>query len=412
MNAIRLALQSTLFAIKQIFSHKIRSLLTTLGVIIGVSAVLAVVAALTGLRQGILDEFESFGVKRVFIDGNLPREMRNKINWRDVQLSLDEVNAIVERCPSIVEISPIYRAGGPIAFGDTKLEVGPLGIWPAWHDIENRQVILGRPFNSIDENERSSVCLINDKAVEELLLPTDPIGEIVLIAERRFKIVGVVETIQSSGMFGGGDTSAEVWVPLSTAQNLNPDGWVNMAWAQLKSKDFVEDAKAEIRAVLRQMRSLAPNDPDTFEIGVIQQFIDQFERIASGILAAASGIVGITLLVGGIGIMNIMLVSVSERTREIGLRKSLGARPEVILLQFLIEAVVLCLSGAVVGLLVAQGLVFLITKIPDANMEGAAIPSWAIGVAVGFSAFIGIVFGMFPAIKAARLNPIDALRHE
>lgn len=232
MNALRLVFQSIVFAIKQIFSHKIRSLLTTLGVIIGVSAVLAVVAALSGLRQGILDEFESFGVKRVFIDGTRPRELRNKISWRDVQLTVDEVEAIVDRCPSITEISPIYRVNGAIEYNDMKLEVGATGIWPQWHDIENRQIILGRPFNSIDEAERSSVCVVNDKAVEELLLPTDPIGEIVLIAERRFKIVGVVETIQTSGMFGGGDSSAEVYMPFATAQNLNPDGWVNMAWAR------------------------------------------------------------------------------------------------------------------------------------------------------------------------------------
>jgi putative ABC transport system permease protein len=144
----------------------------------------------------------------------------------------------------------------------------------------------------------------------------------------------------------------------------------------------------------------------------MQQYIDQFNALAAGITAAAGGIVGISLLVGGIGIMNIMLVSVSERTREIGLRKAIGARPGVILTQFLVEAVVLCLAGAGVGLAAGQGMVLAMRAIPDAPLEGATIPPWAIALAAGFSAATGIIFGMFPALKAARLNPIDALRHE
>ncbi|MCZ7632055.1 MAG: FtsX-like permease family protein [Phycisphaerales bacterium] len=193
---------------------------------------------------------------------------------------------------------------------------------------------------------------------------------------------------------------------------MNPNGWINQAWGQLASPDKVDDARAEVASVLRRMRELKPSDEDTFEVQVIQQFIDQFNAMAAAITAGASGIVGISLLVGGIGIMNIMLVSVSERTREIGLRKAVGARPAVVLVQFLVEAVTLCLAGGGLGILIGQGLILALRQIPDSPMEQASVPPWAIMLAVGFSAGVGVVFGMFPALKAARLDPIVALRHE
>ena len=160
------------------------------------------------------------------------------------------------------------------------------------------------------------------------------------------------------------------------------------------------------------MRGLGPDDPDTFQVAAIDQFIDQFRALAAGITAIAGGIVGVSLLVGGIGIMNIMLVSVSERTREIGLRKAVGATPAAILLQFLLEAVVLCLVGGAMGVAVGEMLAFGLTLIPDAGLDEAHVPIWAIVMSFTFSAAVGLIFGMFPAIKASRLDPIDALRHE
>ena len=163
---------------------------------------------------------------------------------------------------------------------------------------------------------------------------------------------------------------------------------------------------------LRQTRRLKPGDPDTFRMEVIEEYLKQFNIMAATITAIAGGVVGISLLVGGVGIMNIMLVSVSERTREIGLRKAVGARSSAILFQFLVEAVVLCLFGGLIGALGGQTLTFLITKIPNASLGKAHIPLWALGMSFGFAAAVGIFFGMFPAIKAARLDPIEALRHE
>jgi len=409
----RLTTQTALLALQQIWANKVRSLLTTLGIVIGVASIIAVVASLSGLRQNVLSEFEKFGTNKVFVDGERPDSMRNQISWRDVQLKLEEVVAIREHCPSIVQVAPMYYNAYAASYGDRRLDgVQAIGIWPQWHDIEGRDITQGRPFNAIDEQERRSVCIVNDQAIKELSLPSDPVGEFIMLSGRRFLIVGVVETIQFSGRFGGGDTETEVFIPFATARQLNPDGWINHAIAQLAGPEKVEDAKAEIGYVLRTVRDLGPDDEATFEVRVVQQFIDGFNRLAAGITVGAAGIVSIALLVGGIGIMNIMLVSVSERTREIGLRKAMGARAEVIMIQFLVEAVTLSLLGGALGLAIGQLMVEGMRRIPNAPLESASVPVWAVALSVGFSAATGIVFGMFPAMKAARLDPIEALRHE
>ncbi len=408
-----LLVQTVLLALRQIWTNKVRAMLTTLGIIIGVAAVVGTVAAVNGLREYVLKEFETFGAKKVYIDGTLPRSQRMTGNWRAVQLTVAEVNEIRERCPAITRISPHWYGSYTIRHREQEVKgVTVVGIWPEWHDIENRLVTEGRPFNSIDEESRSNVCIVNAKAIEELDLDRNPVGSHLFISGRRFEVVGLIETKELGPMFGGGDVQTEVFIPFGTAQAMNPRGWLNYAVAELASPTLAADVQQEVRFILRKMRGLGPEDEDTFMVEVLQQIIDQFNGVASGITAAAGGIVAISLLVGGIGIMNIMLVSVSERTREIGLRKAVGAKPIVVLTQFLVEAVVLCLAGGLVGLLAAQGLIAGIRAIPDSPLKEAAVPAWAVILAVGFSAATGIIFGMFPAIKAARLNPIDALRHE
>jgi putative ABC transport system permease protein len=415
MILVRLIAQTVFLAIGQIWANKVRAVLTTLGIIIAVASILAVVAALGGLRSSVLTEFEKIGARRVFITGTWPHSQRNRRTWMETRLKIEEIQAIAEHCPSITRITPEMWGTYQVSAPDGSVVIDGVrvgGIWPAWHDIVARQVISGRPFNAIDEDHRRYVCLVNDKAINELKLASDPVGDDVLIAGRLFKIIGVVETVQPFAMFGASDVNTEVFIPFATARALNPNGHIGHASAELARPDLAEDAQAEIAFVLTRMRGLRAEEEATFEIRVLQQFIDQFNAMAAAITAGAAGIVAISLLVGGIGIMNIMLVSVSERTREIGLRKAMGARPGVILTQFLIEAIVLCLAGGLIGLAVGQGLILAAKQIPGAPLDQAAIPAWAIVLAMGFSAGTGIVFGMFPAIKAARLDPIDALRHE
>jgi len=411
---IRLLFQTVFLALGQIWANKFRAVLTTLGVIIGVASIIAITGGVRGFENFILKQFESFGAKRVFIDGDLPRSWRGKKSWMDIQLKEREILAIAANCPSLEAVAPMWYCNYAVDHGDVHLDaVSIAGIWPSWHDVENRRVVQGRQFNSLDELERRQVCLINDNGVRQLELPKDPIGSVVLVGGRRFVVIGVVETLQSAAMFGGGDVQTEVFVPFATAKDiLNPRGWINMCWGQLRSPDKMEDARAEITFVLRQSRNLRNDEENTFQVEFLQKFIDQFRSVASGITVFMGALVSIALLVGGIGIMNIMLVSVSERTREIGLRKAMGARPGVILMQFLVESVVLCLVGALVGLALGLGGVLILRLAAAEYMSRAAAPTWAIAVAIGFSMFIGVVFGMFPAIKAARLDPIDALRHE
>jgi putative ABC transport system permease protein len=412
---ILLFVQTVLTALRQIWANKIRAMLTTLGIIIGVAAVLTIVAAVGGLRASILKEFETFGSRKVYIDGFLPRSQRGRVARWKTELNLREVNHIVKHSRTCDKFSPLYFSSFDAEFGDVKeIGVQTTGIWPEWHEIEARSVTSGRPFNSIDEEQRLAVCLVNDKLIELLGLNKEPAGTPLRLNGRRFNIVGVVETKDVGAMFGGGgETAAEIYIPLSVAMSFNPERkHVNFLMGQLISPDAAEEAKAEIGFMLRRIRELEPGEEDNFQVNVLQSFIDQFNRLAFTITIGAFIIVGISLVVGGIGIMNIMLVSVSERTREIGLRKALGARPEVVLLQFLVEAVTLCLCGGALGLVLGQVLVLGMNLTSIDALQLASIPTWAIILSVGFSGFIGIAFGMFPAIKAARLNPIDALRHD
>jgi putative ABC transport system permease protein len=407
-------IQAIALALAQIWANKVRSALTTLGIIVGVASVTAVIAALVGLKTKILNEFESFGASRILIFPDRPENApRNLYPWEKIRLRTSEVEAIAARCDTVKAITPITEVGLTVESDKETLDgITVTGIWPDWHTIENRAVTTGRPFTRVDEDNQRQVCLINDNAIKELKLPNDPVGEHVLLGGRRFLIVGVVETLQRT-MFGMTGNSAEVFIPFSVAEKLQPDDFFFMrVSAMVKSPDLAEESKSQIRRVLRIERGLVGPDPDTFEVAAIDQFIEQFKALASGITAVAGGIVGISLLVGGIGIMNIMLVSVSERTREIGLRKAVGATPAAILMQFLLEAITLSLAGGFVGVAIGQIFAFALTRIPNSNLEHAQVPLWAVAMSFGFCAVVGVAFGMFPAVKAARLDPIEALRHE
>ncbi|MEY4822472.1 MAG: Macrolide export ATP-binding/permease protein MacB, partial [Planctomycetota bacterium] len=280
-----------------------------------------------------------------------------------------------------------------------------------WHEVQNRFVQEGRPFTQIDVDSERQVCLINQDAIRELDLPVNAVGEAILLGGRRFMIVGIIETTQAR-FFGMNTSSAEIFIPFSVAEKLQDRNFFMRIEGLFMSPETAADGEDEVRFVLRRMRGLSPGDPQTFQVAAIDKFIAQFKTLAAGITAIAGGIVGISLLVGGIGIMNIMLVSVSERTREIGLRKAVGATPMAILLQFLLEAVTLCLVGGFIGIAFGRLAAFGLTMIPGAQLEQSDIPFWAVALSFVFSAMTGIVFGMFPAIKASRLDPIEALRHE
>jgi putative ABC transport system permease protein len=253
------------------------------------------------------------------------------------------------------------------------------------------------------------VCLIEPKLQHKLRLDKDCIGQIIRVGHHSFVIIGVIEPRPSLNIGEDSQERFEIFIPFRTIFKLDEPGiW---AFAASKSADVTEEAEAEISFFLRRTRRIRPGEPDNFRVESLQSALETFDKIAMAVTLAAGGVVGISLLVGGVGIMNIMLVSVSERTREIGLRKAVGARRSAILTQFLIEAVVLCFVGGLVGVGIGQCLTMIIASI-NPLLERTYIPLWSIGLSFGFAGTVGVVFGMFPAIKAARLDPIEALRHE
>jgi putative ABC transport system permease protein len=406
--------QSAFLALSQIWNNKVRSTLTTIGIVIGVASVTAVIAALTGLQANVLSEFESIGTNKIFVFPYWEGRWGNT-SWRRIRLTPEQIDGMLTHCPSISTYTRTNGLWGRTITYEGRTEQGAqiMGVDPTWHKIENRSVILGRPFSMIDEERARPVCLVNTKTREKLGMPHDCTGESLMIGNTRFLVIGVVETRTESSMFGGGENASglEVFLPFGTVYRMQP--WSRITVIALsRSPDVSEEAQAELKFFFRKRRRIIPGDKDNFRVEAVEQYLQQFKRIASTVTVAATGVVGISLLVGGVGIMNIMLVSVSERTREIGLRKAVGARPSAVLLQFLVEAVMLCFFGGLIGVLAGQGMTFGIQRIPEAHLEKAHIPVWAIAMSFGFAAGVGLIFGMFPAVKAARLDPIDALRHE
>ncbi len=414
MAFVRLLVQSVLLALGQIWANKTRSILTTVGIIIGVASVTAVIAGLTGLKTKVLNDFASLGTNRIQAWPTRPDSgpMR-RVPMFKIKFTPEQFDDLLENCPSIAALSRLHNSVRIVAHGTRVIEDAQvIGIEPPWHTIENRSVLQGRPFLLVDIQEARKVCLVTAIVRDKLQLDRECVGEEIAVGNSTYRVVGLVEPPVKLDLFGMGQQGnpMEVFIPFTAAYRTRWD-WMSVAIAA-KSPEVAEEAKAELSFFLRRTRNQKPGELDTFHVETVARMLDKFDGISKTITAVAGGIVGISLLVGGIGIMNIMLVSVSERTREIGLRKAVGARPSAILLQFLVEAVVLCLAGGVIGILVGQCLTLGIAKIPKAQLEQAYIPLWAILLALGFSTAVGLTFGMFPAIKAARMDPIEALRHE
>ena len=409
---LRLFYQSVYLAMGQIWANKTRSILTTIGIVIGVASVTAVIAALTGLKAKILTQVETLGSNTIFISPRRPDTgPMQHANFWSIRFLPEHFDGLLDHCPSVKRFGRQTWIGGKtVSHRERSVEnVTVSGIEPDCHKIESRPVTDGRPLSVIDEIQTRQVCLIDPKLRNDLHLDRDCIGQTILIGHNTFYIVGVVEPRPES-VFGGGDQDrSEVFVPFKTSFKLQRYLYIGVL-AESKSAEVSDDAQAELRFFLRRTRNIKPGEPDTFEVMSLQNILDIFNKIAIIVTMVAGGIVGISLLVGGVGIMNIMLVSVSERTREIGLRKAVGAKKTAIMTQFLIEAVVLSFFGGLVGVGFGQILTMGIANIPKVEM--AYIPLWAIGLSFGFSGTVGIFFGMFPAIKAARLDPIEALRHE
>ncbi|HEU4852326.1 MAG TPA: ABC transporter permease [Telluria sp.] len=398
-------------ALQSIRAHSFRSFLTSLGIIIGVASVIAVVSLVHGLSSSISEEFKGLGSNSLTVraDTSFEEAMQGKENV----LSLNDYENILAHIDDISNVSPTFspfRFGGTVRSGSQSAPTRVTAVTAAYQNANQVFPAQGRFITPGDDQSRRRVVVIGPKLIENLKLPENPIGKFLEISGEWFKIIGVTEAKGESFGFSQDDYAL---IPFSTGQSVaGNDTKLNISITfTVNEIEQLEAVQGRLTSLLRQSHKLKPGERNDFEVQTAQQLTDTFDKIITMMTLVLGGIVSISLLVGGIGIMNIMLVSVTERTREIGICKALGAQRHHILLQFLIEATTLSLLGGLIGLglgyLLGMGAASLIPNFPD-----AVVPWWAILMAFGFSSFIGVLFGIMPAAKAANLNPIDALRYE
>ncbi len=399
-------------AFRALRANKMRSMLTTLGIIIGVAAVIAVVSIVQGLQFMITKELQGVGATYVMV---LPKQDPNQgpgVLARQVKLTWEDGQAVRDRIPGVRLITPLVAAPSQVVkYGERQHTVQYLfGVSQDWPEVNNHEVELGRFFSRVDMEHRRKVAVVGQKVAEELGL-SDPIGKEVYVGSLPVSIIGVME---KRGQALGQDMDDLVFIPFDTAVNLLGRTAGEQIQLRLQAVDAasVDQVKDGITQLLRQRHKIVEGQPNDFDVMLQDEILKSVGSILGMITTVIGAVVGVALLVGGIGIMNIMLVSVTERTREIGVRKAVGARRQDILVQFLIEAITLSLVGGGVGLLAGWGIGAGVASLLPGDWPPAHVPFWAILLAVGFSAVVGIFFGIYPAGKASRLDPIEALRYE
>ena len=388
-------------AIVSIYTNKVRSLLTMLGIIIGVASVILLVSIGTGLQSFVTEQFASLGSNTIYI---FPGRVDFQSGGPTTPVSKFEISDIADlkrQTENIEDVTPLVVSQGRIGYKGELSAVEIQGVWENYFEMQSYPLRLGRHITQNDVERSRKVIVIGAKPVEELFgKNADPIGKYITLSDVRYQIVGVFETKGGGAL--GGNIDGTTFIPYSTALRQFNQTNPYMIVIQTTSAETADMAAEEAKKTL--LKRLKEDDFTVLQQKELLNTINQFLGV---ITVALGGIASISLLVGGIGIMNIMLVSVTERTREIGLRKAVGATPNEILLQFLIEAIILSLIGGAIGI----GLGTLGSLALKSFIQTAVTP-WSIFLAFAFSAGVGIIFGVAPAIRAARLNPIDALRYE
>jgi putative ABC transport system permease protein len=396
-------------AFKSIFKNRMRSLLTSLGIIIGVSAVIVMVVIGEGSQKQIEEGIQSLGTNLIVVFPGASRSggvSRGAGSFN--RFTFDDVEKIEREATLLNAVSPVVRTGGQIIGGGKNWFTTVFGVSPGYFEIRNWEMDSGEFFGARDLRAKKKVALLGKTVADELFPDQDPIGEKIRIRSVPFTVIGVLKSKGQSGM--GNDQDDVILAPATTVfYRLKGGRYVDMINASAVSVERIDAAQQEMRTILREAHRLSPGDDDDFTISnqaEISEAASETSRIMTLLLGS---IAGVSLVVGGIGIMNIMLVSVTERTREIGIRLSVGARSIDVLIQFLTEAVILSLSGGILGIFLS----FVISVILNRFTELVAVVNpEIIIISTLFSAAVGIFFGFYPARKAAQLNPIDALRYE
>ncbi|MCD2511664.1 ABC transporter permease [Comamonas endophytica] len=398
-------LSSILLALRSIRRNLLRSFLTILGIVIGVSAVITMVTLGNGATLAVQNQISGLGTNLLQVR---PGQRMGPGTGGAPTFKDTYVDAIAQQIGGIYAVAPEGRATATVVAGGRNWSSSVIGSTNEWLKTGNWQLATGREFTPEEIRAGSAVCIIGSTVRRELFANTDPMGQLMRVREFSCEIVGVLAS-KGQGAFGN-DQDDMVLVPLNTLQRrITGSKRINTLLVSMAEGSEPERVKASLRQLLRELRKLAPADEDNFNILDTKQLADTLSGTTQVLTMLLGAVAGVSLLVGGIGIMNIMLVSVTERTREIGLRLAIGALEREVLLQFLIEAVVLAALGGLIGIALAT--------MASVVLAGVMDVPYVFNVSVNllsfvFSAGIGVVFGYFPARRAARLDPIEALRHE
>ncbi len=408
----------TWLAFDSVWSHRFRSGLTILGIVIGITTVITVAALLTGLRKSIVEFFKEFGPNSIFVarvSGDPsgmnapPKELKRR------PLKPEDADYLKNNVRTIDDVGiALYYLPPPGSFLTAKIggfeteNISIAGQTANLPEISPRELREGRYFTVQEDRRATKVALIGSSLADALFPEGNGIGRTVLIDGAAYTIIGIFAPAKG-GFFGENGFDRQVVIPLQTARLRYPQSTNFFLTAKSKPGQR-EDAVEEIRAVMRQMRRVPAGGVDDFSLSTADSIIKSFDQVTGMIIVISVAISGIGLLVGGIGVMNIMLVSVTERTREIGVRKAVGARQGDIILQFLMEAVALTGAGGIIGITLSALITFILSlALPSLRPE---VPMWAVTTGLVVSVAIGIFFGVWPSIQAARLDPVAALRHE
>jgi putative ABC transport system permease protein len=392
--------------------NKMRSALTMLGIIIGVGAVITMLAVGTGASKRIADQISSIGSNLIMIlPGATTSGGVRMGSGTQPTLTLGDAEAIQKECPSVSNVAPILSGVAQVVYGHQNWSTGVVGTTPGMLTVRDWPVASGRSFTDQDVKSATKVCLLGQSVVDNLFGDMDPIGQAVRIKKIPFTVIGVLVTKGQSPQ--GQDQDDTILVPVTTAQKklfgTTFPGMVRIIMVKAKSTEDLSSAERQINELLRQRHRISPKQDNDFTVRNLTSIMQTAEQSTKVMTILLGAIASVSLLVGGIGIMNIMLVSVTERTREIGIRMAIGAKTWDIRLQFIIEALILSLIGGVAGIVIGVSGSEAISFFAGWT---TIVSPLSVFLAFGFSGLVGIFFGFYPAYKASLLDPIDALRYE
>lgn len=396
--------ESILISITSLRANKLRSGLTILGVIIGVAAIIAMIAVGEGAKSQVTQSIKNLGTNLLMVS---PEFRRGPGAGPHRELNLEDAQAIKEKVSNIVDVTPELRRSLNVEFENMNSTTSITGTMPSFLKVRNYQLDKGRIFSEEELRGKKKVCILGTETIKNLFGEYDPLGKVIKISRHSFEVIG---TLKEKGAQMMGNPDDIIFIPLTTAQRriFGQDN-ISTIYVEVKDEKLMDMAQEEITYILRQRHDLKEGDEDDFQVRNQKDMLQTMQSVLGTFTMLLASVAAVSLLVGGIGIMNIMLVSVIERTREIGIRKALGATPYDIMSQFIIESIILSLIGGITGIILG-----IITTRIIASVAGwtVVITLSSLLLAFLFSVSVGVFFGFYPAKKASDLKPIDALRYE